>query len=83
MINARRILTDEDAAEFVDGGIDRAGNDLEHRFTPAEDPRVGLDFKTEPARPDVAGLDLVVFMMATPVCGNQSADVIYIFDTSQ
>jgi hypothetical protein len=58
VLNARRILADEDAAEFVHRHLDRAGTAFKHRLTPADNAGVGVDFQKQPAWPDVKGFEL-------------------------
>ena len=58
MLDARRIFADEDTAEFMHRRLDRAGAAFKHRFTPADNAGIGVDFQKQPARPDVKGFEL-------------------------
>ena len=56
-LDLARVLADEGAADFADGGFHRLGAALEDGLAPADDARVGGYLEEQPARPDVERLD--------------------------
>lgn len=49
VLDAQRVLADEQVGEFVHGGADRLGSALDHRFAPSGDALVGGDAQEQPA----------------------------------
>ncbi len=57
VLDAQRVLADEEFGEDVDGGADDLGASLDDRFAPADHALVGLDAAEQPAGRDEEGLD--------------------------
>ena len=50
VVDAARVLADQEWRHLVDGRFDRARAPFDHRFAPADDAFVGLDLEQHPAR---------------------------------
>ena len=55
IVDARWIFTYQQFAELGHGGFHRAGPALDHRFAPAGETLIGVDFQEHPAGRDAIG----------------------------
>src|ERR1700722_18499097 len=64
VVDARRILANQELAHLVHGGFHGAGPAFDHRFAPAGETLIGFDFHEHPAWRDAVSSQLRNFQAA-------------------